>query len=351
MEAPAIVWKSLDFMGLSKYEISNTGLLRTKASGYTTPGSRGSHGYYSSSPPHDDGKTRKVYIHVLVTSAFRGPKPSPGHTVDHIDRNPGNNHESNLRWATKREQGLNQGPRKIKYGRPVTRTKANGVQFTWFKVRYICEDKGLGKRALKTALDRGTVLKNSTWAYCYDMISGEEWRCLPSHILGNEIYVSNMGRVWHGDRMNYGSTSAEGRKTFAVTDKKGNQTPHFVHRIVMLAFIGDAGDLQVNHKDGNPKNNRLSNLEYVTASENSQHAVDTGLRVMQIEGHRQGMPVIQMTLEGIEIARFCSTREAHRKTGIASATISRVCNGGGKTAGGFKWKYVHGGGYDHLLQK
>jgi hypothetical protein len=49
-------------------------------------------------------------FHVVVAEAFAdviGPKPSASHTVDHIDRNKDNNHLSNLRWATNREQQLN----------------------------------------------------------------------------------------------------------------------------------------------------------------------------------------------------------------------------------------------------
>jgi group I intron endonuclease len=39
------------------------------------------------------------------------------------------------------------------------------------------------------------------------------------------------------------------------------------------------------------------------------------------------------------IQEFSSIKEATTKTGIASSTICNVCNGKGKTAGGFKWKY------------
>lgn len=46
-----------------------------------------------------------------------------------------------------------------------------------------------------------------------------------------------------------------------------------VHRLVMAAFIGPS-DLHVNHKNGKRDDNRLSNLEYVTRSQNQLHARD-----------------------------------------------------------------------------
>jgi hypothetical protein len=53
--------------------------------------------------------------------------------------------------------------------------------------------------------------------------------------------------------------------------KDGNMTRFFVHRLVMLAFRGDS-ELQVNHKNGDTMDNRLSNLEYCTCSENVKHS-------------------------------------------------------------------------------
>lgn len=49
-----------------------------------------------------------------------------------------------------------------------------------------------------------------------------------------------------------------------------------VHRVVAEAFLGKS-DLQINHRNGNKSDNRLENLEYCTASENVQHAHNTGL--------------------------------------------------------------------------
>lgn len=51
-----------------------------------------------------------------------------------------------------------------------------------------------------------------------------------------------------------------------------------VSTLVCRAFIGyPSKGLQINHKDGVKNNNSLSNLEYVTASENVRHAFRIGL--------------------------------------------------------------------------
>ena len=58
--------------------------------------------------------------------------------------------------------------------------------------------------------------------------------------------------------------------SFCVDNVKSNQT---VHRLVARAFIeNETNKPQVNHKDGDKLNNRLDNLEWVTASENGLHS-------------------------------------------------------------------------------
>lgn len=52
-----------------------------------------------------------------------------------------------------------------------------------------------------------------------------------------------------------------------------------VHRLVLIAFTEDRPDMQVNHKDGDKTNNHLSNLEWVTASQNCRHREDNGLGI------------------------------------------------------------------------
>lgn len=63
--------------------------------------------------------------------------------------------------------------------------------------------------------------------------------------------------------------------------KDGSDVNAQVHRLVAAAFCKNDDPKHktvVNHIDGDPSNNKASNLEWCTQSENTQHAIRTGLR-------------------------------------------------------------------------
>lgn len=60
--------------------------------------------------------------------------------------------------------------------------------------------------------------------------------------------------------------------------KDGEMKTHLVSRLIASAFIPNPENKDfVNHKNGNPLDNSIENLEWVTRTENQTHAFDTGL--------------------------------------------------------------------------
>ena len=60
----------------------------------------------------------------------------------------------------------------------------------------------------------------------------------------------------------------------------GKRHRYSVHRLILENFnpVEGMDKLQVNHKDGNKRNNKLENLEWVTCQENINHAINNNLR-------------------------------------------------------------------------
>lgn len=71
-----------------------------------------------------------------------------------------------------------------------------------------------------------------------------------------------------------------GKKGYCTVNLTMNnrKKTQYLHRLVAMAFIPNPENKpDVNHLDGNKSNNLVSNLAWVTKSENSKHAFDTGL--------------------------------------------------------------------------
>lgn len=73
-------------------------------------------------------------------------------------------------------------------------------------------------------------------------------------------------------------TGRSGKYRVVSRTNNGKQEQFYVHRMVAEAFLPNPeGKETVNHIDGDPSNNCVSNLEWATTSENIKHAYMTGL--------------------------------------------------------------------------
>lgn len=107
----------------------------------------------------------------------------------------------------------------------------------------------------------------------------EIWRLVPS--LNNKYEVSNLGRFRNATtkKILKQFENIHGYMVLQARPEMYKVVNVRIHRVVAEVFLGPCPDgYVVNHKDGNKKNNHVDNLEYVTPSENNQHALDTGLR-------------------------------------------------------------------------
>lgn len=158
-----------------------------------------------------------------------------------------------------------------------------------------------------------------------------EWR----KIDGYDYSVSDDGQV-RNDKTGIIKQNTENSHGYDKVDlyKDSKRTTVGVHRLVAKAFIENPDNKpHVNHKDGNKRNNKPENLEWVTAKENVQHAEQNGLTnhvptygmlgKKNPNGGVKGNPV--MLVETGEI--FKSAADAERKTGVSDTSILDCIHG------------------------
>lgn len=93
--------------------------------------------------------------------------------------------------------------------------------------------------------------------------------------------VSTLGRIRNGKTGKILSLNARNGYLGVTVRPNGRQGKSYglrVHRCVAEEFVcGYFDGAVVNHRDGNKLNNSVNNLEWVTLSENTQHAYALGL--------------------------------------------------------------------------
>lgn len=99
--------------------------------------------------------------------------------------------------------------------------------------------------------------------------------------------------------------------------KDGKEKTMLVSRLIAMAFCdGYSESMTVNHIDGNPLNNKASNLEWCSLGENIRKAFKDGL-------HSSSKSVSLIDLNGIE-RTFISQAEASRFLGRSNSYLSQM---------------------------
>lgn len=153
-------------------------------------------------------------------------------------------------------------------------------------------------------------------------LKGEIWRSIPR--LQGRYEFSNLGRVkslykyGFPEKILYGNVDSDGYIKVSIYDREGKRITGKVHRLVAYAFIENPEQKpQINHLNGFKWDNRVSNLEWATNSENQIHAKKIGLNKNFGEGSnfckiktKDAIFIFNSSLSSMELSGMFSITQA-----------------------------------------
>ena len=152
----------------------------------------------------------------------------------------------------------------------------------------------------------------------------EEWRPVVgyegSYDVSSDGRIRSVDRWMNNGRRGYGVRRGQIRKLQLATNGyqqvslkvNGNERLALVHQLVMSAFIGPPGELEVDHIDRNRTNNNVANLRYVTKSQNMHRALKSTQHYRGVEkNHSRWAARIHDELHGrVYLGTFDTQKEA-----------------------------------------
>lgn len=170
----------------------------------------------------------------------------------------------------------------------------------------------------------------------------EEWK----NIVGfNDYMISNYGRV---KSLKRGSNillpdNRAGYYCVTLYDNNNRKKKKYIHRLVAEHFVKNKNNENdvVNHIDCDKHNNQYTNLEWVTASQNTLHAYENGcIKRNKNPNYAYGKEIIQIdTTTNKVLNTYYSTSSAAKAVNGNRTNISRTCKGMYKTYKGYIWKF------------
>lgn len=169
----------------------------------------------------------------------------------------------------------------------------------------------------------------------------EIWKEIPN--TNGDYQVSSLGRVkskkWGDWKILNPHTENNGYKGLKIRyEGSEKRKTVLVHWLVADAFLDrPKGKVEINHIDSDRTNNKIENLEFVTSSGNTEHAVKKG---RLIPWNKPRKPIIAINLETKEKMEFISVSKAELY--FNSRHISDVLKGKRTMVKGYTFKYKGG---------
>ena len=165
-----------------------------------------------------------------------------------------------------------------------------------------------------------------------------EWRDM--YVYGDKYQISSIGLVRNKETGCLLKSQEDGKGYLRTTLSKNNkQVTIKNHRAIAIAFIDNPKKLpQVNHIDGDKKNNAVDNLEWITNYENMQHAIKHGLINRVDYCGRKKRAVIRIADDGTE-KEFASLAIAAEECQVHRSNLCKTLKGERHKCGGYSWKY------------
>jgi hypothetical protein len=175
----------------------------------------------------------------------------------------------------------------------------------------------------RRSIKRGTKLRSER----QDSMT-ERWSAIPGRLWHYE--VSDAGRVRNvrtGKILKPTLVGKQDRRYFRVS--LGARNNHRLNRIVLSAFVGPPPTMshQAAHLNGDRLDNRLSNLTWVTQTENFSHKRLHGTALVGEKNHQA-----ILTADGVadmmqRLAAGESYRGVARRLGVTDRTVRRIASG------------------------
>lgn len=142
-----------------------------------------------------------------------------------------------------------------------------------------------------------------------------------------DYYVTDEGEIWSSKSKKFLSKQLDknGYEKVQMISTDGKRHRYSVHRLVLENHdpVPNMINLQVNHKDGNKRNNKLTNLEWCTPKENVHHAIKNGLRT-RINGEAKLTPEKVLEICFLLKEKKITQKEIAKQYEVSVSAIERI---------------------------